>query len=104
MSIAKWTLIFCFGRKPAFPERRLKLGIAPTPISTAALRYDRLTSTPAVAGQRSTAGFSLQVGSDCSSGSVCSEGEDRFERGEVPAEGTKQLLYQIVISDVSART
>ena len=48
MSIAKWTLIFCFGRKPAFPERRLKLGVAPTPISTAALRYDRLTSTPAV--------------------------------------------------------
>jgi hypothetical protein len=46
MSIAKWTLIFCFGRKPAFPERRLKLGVAPTPISTAALRYDRLTSTP----------------------------------------------------------
>jgi hypothetical protein len=47
MSIAKWTLIFCFGRKPAFPERRLKLGVAPTPISTAALRYDRLKSTPA---------------------------------------------------------
>jgi hypothetical protein len=49
MSIAKWTLIFCFGRKPAFPERRLKLGVAPTPISTAALRYDRLTSTRDVA-------------------------------------------------------
>ena len=49
MSIAKWTLIFCFGRKPAFPERRLKLGVAPTPISTAALRYDRLTSIRAVA-------------------------------------------------------
>ena len=41
-------------------------------------RNDRFTSTPAVAGQRSPAGFSLQVGSDCSSGSVCSEGEDRF--------------------------
>ena len=39
---------------------------------------DRLTSTPAVAGQRSPAGSSLQVGSDCSSGSVCSEGEVRF--------------------------
>jgi hypothetical protein len=46
--------------------------------STGAVRDVRFTSTPAVAGQRSTAGFSLQVGNDCSSGSVCSESQDRF--------------------------
>ena len=46
--------------------------------SKAAICNGRFTSKPAVAGQRSTAGFSLQVGNDCSSGSVCSEGEDRL--------------------------
>ena len=50
----------------------------PIEASKATVQYVRSTSTPAVAGQRSPAGFSLQVGSDCSSGSVCSEGEDRF--------------------------
>ena len=56
--------------------------IRPTGTCSAAICYARststptvpFTSTPAVAGQRSTAGFSLQVGYDCSSGSVCSEG------------------------------
>ena len=40
--------------------------------------FQRNPSTPAAAGQRSTAGFSLQVGNDCSPGSVSSEGQDRF--------------------------
>ena len=41
--------------------------------STGAVRDVRFTSTPAVAGQRSTAGFSLQVGYDCLIGRIPEE-------------------------------
>jgi hypothetical protein len=58
-----------------FPGRT---AIRPTEGSKAAVCYVRNTSTPAVTGQRSTAGFSLQIGNDCSSGFVCSERQDRF--------------------------
>jgi hypothetical protein len=46
--------------------------IRPTEASKAAVRYVRFTSTPAVAGQR------LPDFHGKSSGSVCSEGQDRF--------------------------
>ena len=51
---------------------------AQIPRSAVAIFDGGFTSTPAAAGQRSTAGFSLQVGNDCSPGSVSSEGQDRF--------------------------
>ena len=47
-------------------------------LSLTSPRHTPTLPTPAVDGQRSTAGFLLQVGNDCSSGPVCSESQDRF--------------------------
>jgi hypothetical protein len=60
----------------------------PSPASAWMVRYDRFTSTPAVAGQRSPAGFSLQVGDYCSSVSVAPKAKSASECGEVPVSAT----------------
>ena len=72
-----------------WPSRRSLRPLA-LPLATFAVatRYVRSTSTPAVAGQRSTAGFSLQVGDYCSSRSVAPKAKTASECGEVPDVGT----------------
>ena len=53
--------------------------------SKAAVCYGRNTSTSAVAGQRSTAGFSVQAGNDCSSAPYTPpKAKTASECGEVP--------------------
>jgi hypothetical protein len=70
------------------PTVRPTAAVRPIEAYKATICNGRFTSTPAVAGQRSLAGFSLQVGDYCSSGSVAPKAKTASECGEVPVSAT----------------